>query len=293
MRRLLLISALFAFFPFFARAQEVPVWWQPVAEYNMLPIERMYDTVSAACEVIAEKSLKPVSAKDFAFTAVQSLSTIDRKITALMDGKRVLILLDDRILKSFPAPEENDCSNWTRLALAAAVEVRPYSRKAQKADAEEIFNIFINAALGTIDSYSHYTGADPAELAPLKRPAGLGISYRRIGRYLEITEIVPDGAASYSDLAVGDRISAINGKPVMNLSRIQILNLLRGEEGSDAFLTLRKDGKEQKRTLVRKRAAASPVTYSFDDENKLMTIKISAFSNTTVSALQTTLGALV
>ncbi len=283
------LPALFACFPFFAQAQEVPVWWEPVVEYTQLPIERMYTTVQAACKIITEKSLKPVSASDFAFSAVQSLSTIDQKITARLDGKRVLLLIDGRIMKSFSAPDRNDCSNWSRLALAAAVEARPYSQKAQKADAEEIFNIFINAALGAIDSYSHYTGADPAELEPLEKPAGLGISYRRIGRYLEITEIVPDGAASRTDLAVGDRISAINGKAVAELSRIQVLNLLRGEAGTEAFLTLRKDGKEQTRTIVRTQAAASPVTYFFDEESKLLTIKISSFSKRPVSGLKTIL----
>ncbi len=289
MRFFSFLPALFACFPFFAQAQEIPVWWKPVSEYNQLPIERMYETVNAACKVITEKSLKPVSASEFAFAAVKSLSTIDQKITVRMDGKRVLILADNKILKSFSAPTDDDCPNWSRLALAAAVEVRPFSQKAQNADAEEIFNIFINAALGTIDSYSHYTGADPAELEPLKKPASLGISYRRIGRYLEITEIVPGGAASKTDLAIGDRISAINGKAVADLSRIQTLNLLRGEAGTEVFLSLRKDGKAQTRTIIRAPASASPVTYFFDEENKLMMIKISAFTEKTVSGLKATL----
>ena len=289
MRRFLLISALFALFPFLTQAQEFPVWWQPVLENTQWPIPRMFDTVQAACKIITEKSLKPVSANDFAFAAVKSLSTIDRKITARLDGKRVLILIDGKILKSISAPENDDCPNWSRLALAAAVEVRPYSLKTREADEEELFNIMINAALGTIDSYSHYTGADPAELKPLEKPAGLGISYRRIGRYLEITEIVPDGAASKTDLAVGDRISAINGQIITTLSRVQILNLLRGEAGTNVSLTLRKDGKEQTRTIVRIQASASPVTYFFDEESGLMTIKISAFTEKTVSSLTATL----
>lgn len=283
------LPALFAFLPFFARAQEIPAWWIPVSESTQLPVERMYQTIQAACKVITEKSLKPVSASEFAFAAVKSLSTIDQKITVRKDGKRVLILVDNKILKSFSKPKESDCANWSRLALAAAVEVRPYSKKAQNADAEEIFNIFINAALGTIDSYSHYIGADPAELEPLNKPAGLGISYRRIGRYLEITEIVPGGAASQTDLAVGDRISAINGKTVADLSRVQTLNLLRGEEGTEVSLSLRKDGKAQTRTVVRAPASASPVTYFFDEENKLMTIRISAFTEKTNSGLKATL----
>ena len=282
-------TALLACFPFFVQAHEIPVWWQPVSEYKGLPTERMYETVQAACNIITEKSLTPVSADEFAFAAIKSLSTIDQKVTASKDGKRVLILIDGKIMKSFSAPAENDCSNWSRLALAAAVEVRPYSKKVREADADEISTIFINAALGTIDSYSHYIMTDPVELEPLKKPAGLGISYRRIGRYLEITDIIPGGAASQTDLAIGDRISAIHGKIIPELSRVQVLNLLRGEAGTDAFLTLRRNGKEQNKTITRTPAVASPVTHYFDEKSKVMAIKISAFTEKTVSGLMTTL----
>ncbi len=276
-------------FPVFAQETNVPVWWETVLGYTQLPIGRMQETLQAACDLITTKSLTPVTASQLAFASVKSLSTIDQKINVMKDGKRVLILADGKILKSFSAPADEDCANWTRLTLAAAVAARPYSPKAQKADAEEFFNIFLNAALGTIDSYSHYAGPDPAEPLALKKPAGIGIAYRRIGKYLEITDILPGGSAAHSDLAVGDRISAIDGKEVTELSRIQILNLLRGEDGSEIFLTLRKDGKTQQRTLKRTQVSASPVTYFFDEKDRLMTIRISAFTEKTVSGLKATL----
>lgn len=266
-----------------------PVWWETVLGDTRLPVSRMYDTLNAACELITEKSLIPVSASDLAFESVKSLSSIDGKINVVKDGKRVLILADGRILKSFTAPADDDCADWSRLTLAAAVAARPYSGKAQKADAEEFFNIFLNAALGKIDSYSHYTGADPADPVALKNPAGVGINYRRIGKYLEITEILPDTPAAHSDLTVGDRISAINGRNIADLSRIEALNRLRGEEGTEVFLTLRRDGKPLSRALKRGRITASPVTYLFDEKSRLMTIRIAAFSQKTVSGLRVTL----
>lgn len=291
MRRYLLGSLLYALsvFPALAEEASVPVWWESVLGYTQLPVGRMQETLQKACELITTKSLKPVTASELAFESVKSLSTIDQKINVMKDGKRVLILADGKILKSFRSPEDTDCANWTRLMLAAAIEARPFSPKAQQADAEEFFNIFLNASLGIIDSYSHYIGLDPAEPISLKNPASIGISYRRIGKYLEITEIIPDGSASHSDLAVADRISAINGKAVKDLSRIEVLNLLRGEEGSEVFLTLRKDGKTQQRTLKRTKVSASPVTYYFDEKNKIMTIKISGFTAKTVTGLKATL----
>lgn len=274
-----------------ARAAEndIPAWWEPLLADTKLPVGRMQETLAAACKFMTERSLVPTTAAGLAFETVKSLSTIDQKISVMKDGKRVLILADGKILKSFSAPADDDCDNWARLTLAAAIEARPYSPKAQKADAEEFFNIFLNAALGTVDSYSHYIGEDPAELEPLSNPAGIGIRYRRIGKYLEITEILPDSAASHSDLAVGDRIISIDGRTITDLSRVQILNLLRGEAGSEVILNLRKDGKVQTRTLKRTPVSASPVTYFFDEKDKIMTIRISAFTPKTVKALQATL----
>lgn len=287
MRRLpfIALGTMLSLFPMTGRAADVPVWWETVLSDSRFPADRMQKNMQAACELITRKSLTPVSAGELAFESVKALSTIDGKIRIVRDGKRVLILGADKILKSFSAPDDSDCAGWSRLILAATVEARPYSPKARAADAEEFYNIFLNAALAKVDSYSHYAGADPAELKPLKNPAGVGIAYRRVGKYLEITSILPDGAAAQSDLAVGDRIAAIDSRPVSELSRVEALNLLRGEAGSTAFLTLRKDGKTQTRALTRKPVSSTPVTYFFDDENALMTIKIAAFSERAAAGL--------
>lgn len=291
MRRFLFSLLALCFLSPSARADghEAPAWWDPLLSDTKLPVGRMQETLAAACKFMTERSLEPTTASGLAFETVKSLSTIDQKISVMKDGRRVLILADGKILKSFSAPDDDDCANWARLTLAAAIEARPYSPKAQKADAEEFFNIFLNAALGTVDSYSHYIGEDPAELAPLNTPASIGIRYRRIGKYLEITEILPDSAASRSDLAVGDRIISIDNQTITDLSRVQILNLLRGEAGSEVILNLRKDGKTQSRTLKRTPVSASPVTYFFDEKDKIMTIRISAFTPKTVKSLQATL----
>ena len=266
-----------------------PGWWKTVLDYPQWPAERIQETLQAACNIITRKSLTPISASQIAVESVKSLSTIDQKISVMKDGKRVLILADGRILKSFSAPSDDDCQNWTRLILAAAIESFPFSEKARTADPEEFLNIFLNAALGSMDPYSRYEACDPEKLEPLKKPASIGIGYRRVGKYLEITDLLANGTAAQSDLAIGDRIIKIDGKAIADLSQTQILNLLRGEEGSEVTLMLRKDGQIQERILKRKLVSSSPVSYFFDETDKIMTIKISAFTPQTVSGLKSTL----
>ncbi len=283
------LRVLFAALLTASTAHAAPVWWENVVSDTKLPIPRMERVLTAACHITTQKSLKPVTARELTETAVKSLSTFDQKITAALDGKRVILFADDKVLKSFSAPDENDCDDWSRLLLAAAVEARPFSPKAQKADAEEFYNIFINAYLGTLDSYAHFEGNDSTELTALKNPASIGIRYRRIGRFLEITAILPDSPAASGDIQIGDRIVAIEGKAVPDLSRIQILNALRGEAGTTVSLTLRRDGKIRRELLTRRAVVESPVAYFFDEQSKLMTIKITAFSKRTLASMKATL----
>ena len=93
-------------FPVFAQETNVPVWWETVLGYTQLPVGRMQETLQAACDLITTKSLTPVTASQLAFASVKSLSTIDQKISVMKDGKRVLILADGKILKSFSAPAD-------------------------------------------------------------------------------------------------------------------------------------------------------------------------------------------
>lgn len=274
-----------------AAAENAPAWWESaVSQADVrLPLEKMQKTLADGYALISEKALTPVTAHDLAFESVKSLSTIDQKIVALKDGSRVLILADGKILKSFSAPEDNDSENWARLVLAATVEARPFSPKAQKSDPQDFYNVFFNASLSRLDPYSHYEPRETEPLEKLNNPAGIGIRYRRVGKFLEITDILPDSPAADSVLEIGDRIAKINDTPITDLSRMQTLNALRGEAESDLYLTIRKDGKMRQVDLIRKPVKTSPVSYFLDEESRILTIKISAFTAKTVAALRKTL----
>ncbi|CCZ21360.1 periplasmic protease [Acetobacter sp. CAG:977] len=288
--RLFFLAPLFAVLASSAFAKDAPVWWNAVLDNAdvRLPVAKMHETLTNGFNLIVEKSLTPVTPSELAFESVKSLSTIDQKIVVLKDGSRVLILADGRILKSFSAPNDNDAENWARLVLAALVEARPFSKKAQKSDPQDFYNIFFNAALSSLDPYSHYEPPSEA-LENLKNPASIGIRYRRVGKFLEITDILPDSPAADSVLEIGDRIAKINDTPITDLSRIQTLNVLRGEAESDLYLTIRKDGKMKQIDLIRKPVKSSPVSYFLDEDDKILTIKISAFTPKTLKALQKTL----
>ena len=279
------LSAAFCFFTFSANAQApAPSWWDPVVQRTVdLPLEQMEKVMTSAYRLIDERSLKPVTSQDLAYESIKSLSTLDKSIGIYKDGKRLSLILNGKILKSWDPPEPHDSANWARLFLASLVLVRPYTEKVRQADSDEILNIVLNATLASIDRYSHYNGPDPAERE--KNPAASGFRFRRIGKYLEITDILPESPAARSVLAVGDRISRIDRKDVATMSRIEILNALQGEANSPVTLDVRKDGKMITVTLTRAVLPSGDITYFFDKDSGILTLKIPAFTEKTHASL--------
>ena len=292
MKRSGFFALILMFFPVFcaqASTDGVPAWWEEVEAHSSLPLDSMQKVLSRAYETIVKKSLKDVSAENLATASVKSLSDIDGKIAVHPDGKRIILTADGKILKSWAKLPENDSQNWARLALAAFALVRPYSQKAKAANDEEILNVYINASLGLIDKYSRYESPEKAPEKKLNKPASIGIRYRRSGRHPEITDILPDSPAAQSILVAGDRILRIDARDTDDLSASEILNMLRGEEGTDVSLLVRKDGKSEMITLKRASMPAGLTDSHFDEATRVMTVKIPAFTEQTVSSLSSVL----
>lgn len=276
----------FALIPFFAHASNsVPAWWETVASNTNVPAVRIFSTLSHACQITVNRSLTPLTAKQLALQSIEALQTY-HPVKLAIDKNRLMLLSDQRVLKSFLAPNDDDCDNWARLTTAVTTEIWPFSKQLQKIPVPDLLDNFINAYLSKIDAYSHYTPADPVELKELKNPASIGIRYRKIGKYLEITEILPDSPASQSSLAVLDRIKSIDGKEVLNMTSAEIINALRDEEGSSVSLVVRQEGKNNTVVLNRSPVKEAPVSYFYDLKTNIMTIKITSFSSKTENTLR-------
>lgn len=276
----------FALFPFLAHASNPsPAWWETVASNTNVLTVRIFSALSKACQITTQKSLTPLTAKQLALQSIEALQAY-HPVKLAIDKDRLMILSDLRILKSFPAPDENDCDNWARITTAVTAETWPLSKQLQKLPIPDLLDNFINSYLSKIDAYSHYTPADPVELKDLKNPASIGIRYRKIGKYLEITEILPDSPAAQSSLSVLDRIKSIDGKEVLNMTSAEIVNALRDEEGTTVSMVVRQDGKNNTITIQRFPVKEAPVSYFYDLKTNLMTIKITSFSSKTENTLR-------
>ncbi|MFE0653631.1 S41 family peptidase [Streptomyces sp. NPDC059534] len=109
---------------------------------------------------------------------------------------------------------------------------------------------------------------------------GVGLSAGRSGaKGVRVTRVQDGGPAARAGLRAGDRLVAVDGRPVEGLSVSEVVSLLRGDgvPGSSVVLRLERGRAAWAQTLRRARLATDPVTVRrFDDGTVL--IRVTAFT---------------
>ncbi len=82
---------------------------------------------------------------------------------------------------------------------------------------------------------------EPGE-TPRTELAGVGLQLTPDGEVLAVTGLVAGGGAALAGLQVGDRVVAVDGRPVSELGMVGAVDAIRGAEGTTVRLTVRRDG---------------------------------------------------
>ena len=81
---------------------------------------------------------------------------------------------------------------------------------------------------------------------------GVGIWIKVEGDYPVIEKISEDGPAKMAGIEIGDKIIKVNNQSTEKLKLEDVVNLLRGEEGTQVTLTIKRGDKEFEKTITRK-----------------------------------------
>ena len=109
-------------------------------------------------------------------------------------------------------------------------------------DLEQLAYAAINGALESLDPHSVFY--DPDEYAELQRDTqgnyyGVGVEVRQATPFgLEISGIIPNGPAESSELAIGDRIVAVDSQSLEEISYMDSISIIRGPIGVPVTLTV-------------------------------------------------------
>ncbi len=110
---------------------------------------------------------------------------------------------------------------------------------------------------------------------------------------LLITDVTPDSPAYHAGIEIGDIIVLVDGESVLELGIEETKNRVRGEEGTDAHITVRHDGVDRDLTITRERIHVVNVTWEML-EGDLAYIKIRNFdanaSKDSIAAIEEAMG---
>jgi carboxyl-terminal processing protease len=159
-----------------------------------------------------------------------------------------------------------------RLLAARRVENRTGAREAVIAaaalaqqrigiPANAVVMEYLSGAANTLDPYS--TFLTPDQLTEVYSQiegnfVGLGVELKAQDGALLIVRVIPNSPAKRSGLRDGDRIVAIDGRVTRDLSTDRAANMLQGEPGTTADLTIERAGSKPQRIVVRRERVEVP-----------------------------------
>lgn len=128
----------------------------------------------------------------------------------------------------------------------------------------------IKGLLEALDPYSTYFTPQQFKeyLAhPDPGPAGVGVFVSKKFGFATVVSVLPGSPADRAGIKPADLLDRINGKPVRELSAVQIMRRLDGEAGTtvDVWVVDESRGEPQKMTLTRQVIAPPPVAAKMAD----------------------------
>lgn len=110
-----------------------------------------------------------------------------------------------------------------------------------------------------------------------------------------VLRVLPEGPAAKTALYSGDVIVGVNGQSVRGMSLHEVVNLIRGEGGTDVVLNVRHEGSDEITdiTITRGRVEFPIVEYRMlDEENKIGYLWLRSFNHLAEAKVQEALNSL-
>ncbi len=155
-----------------------------------------------------------------------------------------------------------------------------------------LYETVLKGMLESIDPYSEYYSKEESEsfvTSVSGEVSGIGVTldFSDPGAAV-IASIIPDTPAEKAGLRVGDVIVSANGVDLRNTMSEIILGHVRGEEGSEVYLEVERDGVILGFTLVRAKVVGTSVTTQVmeQDQQKIMYIRIHSFVSNTAEKFE-------
>lgn len=148
-------------------------------------------------------------------------------------------------------------------------------------DPQEIITVGIDAMLEELDPYSDYIPADEIkdfEFQSTGEYGGIGSTITKVNDYIEIVSPYQGTPADKAGLQAGDQFLEIDGESAKGKSTQDVVDMLKGEPGTDVHVVMGRGDKTFERTLTREIIKIHNVPYAELQDNGIGYIKLSSFT---------------
>ncbi len=239
-------------------------------------------------EGVSDYYIEPVPLADFTTRGLGGLARLEPRLKVNRAGQIVQLAYESQPLASFPAPDDGNPTAWAQLAAHAVETGRKASPVLAKAPAEDIYRAVFDAGLSSLDRYSRYSGSEAAEDQRAGRDGygGVGITLGFENDEVLVIGVMDGTPAASAGMAVGDRLTHVDGQPLAGLSQHDVVRQLRGRIDSDVTVTRVRAKSAGTDMVTMRRARIVPQTVSYRRMSDVAYFRLSGFNQHTARTLR-------
>ncbi len=236
---------------------------------------------------VNEKYVQPLPMADIAMAGIGNLRKLDLALAVAQHGEQVEMLYDGNTLGNFEIPRRQDGASWSQLTLAMIEKGREFSPHLREADAESIYQAVVEGVIKKLDTYSRYSGREPARDARAARDGfgGIGITIDAKDGTIRVGSVMDETPAARGGVRADDVIVMIDGEPTTGLEIRDVVRKLRGPIGVAVSITLRRSGMSEAYPVSLTRALIVPPSVTYRREGRIAHIRVLAFNQRTTDTL--------
>jgi carboxyl-terminal processing protease len=257
-----------------ARAQDAPPFPRQAAER----------VLAESLRLVLERHLDRPAPADLALWSLRGLGVIDPRLEPLRRGAELRLTIEDQPVAVAPlaplaARDPAAVSGALAAMLGSFYEAGWRASAAlRRAGMERIIASGFEEVFNHLDPYSRYVTPAEARMARERRvgQSGLGLRVAVQRDALAVVAVTAGGPAALAGIRTGDRLLAVEGRPLGPRDPGLAASLLEGPEGTAVRLTLLRGGRAREVTLLRELVV--PVTVTAERRDEILWVRLSAFS---------------
>ena len=237
-------------------------------------------------ESILEYHIQQVQPEQLALTGLARLNSIDPQISIEHTPSTVTLHVNGDATR-FDAPGPSELVDWSVLTSNILQRARDQSALLASTAPDKVDELVIDGALAQLDPYSRYVPPNVAREHRASRDGfgGIGVTLDIHDDDVRITGVMPDTPAASAGLTPGDRIIALDGVPVGQLTADDIRQHLRGPVQTTVQLAVARTGLPQPLKLAVERTRIVPETVNLEEHGDVAWLKVNLFNQQTGTSL--------